>query len=532
MSRTSFRGFRFRRPMERYRILFEHSPLSITLFDPASLRILEANETALQLYGYTREELLARTMLDLKVPEETPELIDGMVPVLDGGGVVGEGARRWRGTRTHRRKDGTHVDVEINAHRVIVGGRPIMLAIGNDVTETRRLERHVQEAQKMDAIGNLAGGIAHDFNNLLSVILSYSDMLAQDLAPDDPKREDIEQIRDAGKRAADLTRQLLTISRQHVVTPAIVDLNDVVAGLEKMLRRLIGEDIELSACPAGAIANVKADRGQIEQVIMNLVVNARDAMPGGGKLTIGTADVFIKECDAAEYVGLKPGPHVLLLVSDTGVGIDRATQARMFEPFFTTKEVGKGTGLGLATVFGIVRQSAGTICVQSEPGKGTTIKVYLPATERGALDVPMPSSPTDSRTVVHGSETILLVEDEDSVRILTRTILGKRGYNVLEAQGPGDAFLLCEQFKGRIDLLLTDVVMPLMGGRQLATRLLTIRPQMKVLYMSGHTTDAVVRQGILEATVAFLQKPITPDVLALKVREVLHPRPAVSSMCS
>ena len=384
----------------------------------------------------------------------------------------------------------------------------------------RRTEEQLRQSQKMDAIGSLAGGIAHDFNNLLSVILSYSDLLAADLESGDPMRAGIEEIKGAGLRAADLTRQLLAFGRGLVLQPRIVDLNDVLAGMEKMLRRVIGEDVELSSLATPAFCKIMADPGQMEQVIMNLAVNARDAMPRGGKLTIETARVVLQEPHASQHFGVKlPGPHVMLAVSDTGIGMDKATQARMFEPFFTTKEAGKGTGLGLATVFGIVRQGGGTISVTSEPGKGTTFKVYFPPAD-GEVVVPA-SLPPLERGTLRGSETILLVEDEERVRVVVRTILRKYGYNVLEAQGGAEAFQLCEHDTATIHLLLTDVVMPRMSGLQLAERLLTVRPELKVLYMSGYTNDAVVRHGILDSTISFIQKPITPEALARKVREVL-----------
>lgn len=383
----------------------------------------------------------------------------------------------------------------------------------------RRSEEQLRQSQKMEAIGSLAGGVAHDFNNLLSVILSYSELLAADLKADDPMRTELEEINGAGLRAADLTRQLLMFSRQHVLQSTIVNLNETLAGMEKMLRRVIGEDIELTALSPPTTCKVKIDPGQLEQIIMNLSVNARDAMPQGGKLTIETREVFLEEAYVSQHVGATVGPHVMLSVSDNGNGMDRATQARMFEPFFTTKGSGKGTGLGLATVFGIVQQQGGTVWVYSELGLGTTIKVYLPAADQSAV-ASVAVSPVERRTL-RGSETILLVEDEETVRVLARTILRRYGYTVLEAQSGGDAFLLCEQHPATIHLLLSDVVMPRMSGRQLAERLRVLRPDMKVLYMSGYTNDTVVRHGILDSTIAFLQKPITPEALARKVRETL-----------
>ncbi|MDB4997895.1 MAG: hypothetical protein JWM74_5327 [Myxococcaceae bacterium] len=385
--------------------------------------------------------------------------------------------------------------------------------------ERLALESQLRQGQKMEAIGLLAGGIAHDFNNLLSVILSYSELLSDDLNEGDPMRADLAEIQGAGTRAVELTRQLLAFSRQQVLQPKIVDATAIVAGLEKMLRRLIGEDVELTTLGGPELGTIMVDPGQMEQVIMNLAVNARDAMPRGGKLTIETADVVLDEAYAATHVGVKPGPHVMLAVTDTGSGMDKATQAHMFEPFFTTKGVGKGTGLGLATVFGIVRQSEGTVWVESELGRGTTFRVYFPTAATSVVSSNTPA--VEVRGALRGTETILLVEDEERLRILARSILRKYGYTVLDAQSAGDAFLLCEQHAESIDLLLTDVVMPRMSGRELSERLLKVRPQMKVLYMSGYTDDAVMRHGILESSIAFLQKPITPDALVRKVRTVL-----------
>jgi two-component system cell cycle sensor histidine kinase/response regulator CckA len=404
-----------------------------------------------------------------------------------------------------------------NASGVLIG----FAKIAHDLTERRHLQDQLHQSQKLEAVGSLAGGVAHDFNNLLSVILSYSEILAEELPADAPLREYVEDIRGAGLRAVDLTKQLLAFSRQQVLQPRIVDLAKIVEGMEKMLRRLIGEDIELIAVYPQTMGKILVDPGQMEQVIMNLAVNARDAMPQGGQLTIEMTEVVIDEDFASEHVGAKPGRHVMLAVSDNGIGMTKATQARLFEPFFTTKEAGKGTGLGLATVFGIVRQSGGTIWVYSELGNGTVFKVYLPLSEAAELGAAA-ALPLDSRSL-RGTETILLVDDDERVRGLARTILRKYGYNVLEAQGGGDALLLCEQHPATIHLLLTDVVMPRMSGRQLAERLLVVRPDMKVLYMSGYTDDAVVRHGILYATIAFIQKPITPTALAHKVRETLGP---------
>jgi CheY-like chemotaxis protein len=385
-------------------------------------------------------------------------------------------------------------------------------------------EQEFLQAQKMEAVGRLAAGVAHDFNNLLTAILGSGELLLEILPVGHAGREDAEEIKKAALRAADLTRQLLAFSRQQILAPRVLSANDVVAGMDTMLRQVIGDDIDLRSVLAADLGAVRADPGQVEQVIVNLAVNARDAMPNGGKLTIETANVTLDELYAAGRAVVTPGAYVMIAVSDTGMGMDASTQARAFEPFFTTKPKGQGTGLGLATVYGIVKQSGGYVWLYSELGRGTTFKIYLPRVAAA------PESAVAAAAVgsLRGSETILLVEDQDEVRALTRRILEKQGYRVLVAAHGNEALVLAEQQGGSIDVLVTDVVMPGMSGSELGSRLGSLRPEMKVLYLSGYTDEAILHHGVLEPGVAFLQKPFTPETLARKVREVLGPTPPTS----
>jgi PAS domain S-box-containing protein len=400
------------------------------------------------------------------------------------------------------------------------GGKPIE-AVGSwsDITDRKLLEEQYRQAQKMEAIGKLAGGVAHDFNNLLTIILGYSDMYLGKLRPEDPLCLPLSEIRKAGERATGLTRQLLAFSRKQVLAPVVFDLNETIADMDKMLHRLIGEDVALTAHAGSDLWKVKADPGQMEQVVMNIIVNARDAMPQGGKLLMETENVELDESYTQAHAETRPGEYVLLAISDTGCGMNASVKARIFEPFFTTKGPTKGTGLGLATVFGIVKQSGGHIAVYSEVGQGTTFKIYLPRDKSGA---PIATSKVAKEAPRGGTETILLVEDEDGVRTLAMTVLKEHGYTVLEARHGGDALIICETRSQPIDLMITDVVMPHFSGRQLAERLATRQPTMKVLFMSGYTDDAIVHHGVLESGMSFLQKPFTPEALARRVRGILE----------
>jgi len=431
----------------------------------------------------------------------------------------------WKGETAWLTRDGGEIPTSqvIVAHKSPTGELQYLSTIARDLTEHRRLEEQFRQAQKMEAVGRLAGGIAHDFNNLLMIIRGYSDLLLEELKPADSRRRALEEIRTAGERAAALTRQLLAFSRKQVLQPQILDLNAVVSNINTMLRRLIGEDIELTMLPGAALGRVQADPGQVEQVIMNLAVNACDAMPHGGKLTIETANVNLDEDYARRDGNAAPGPYVRLSVSDTGCGMDAETRARIFEPFFTTKEGGKGTGLGLATVYGIVKQSGGYIWVYSEVGQGTAFKIYLPRAP-GSAEVRQQEEV--QQTLPGGVETVLVAEDDPAVRALVCGALADRGYTVQEARDGREALAAARLYKGPIHLLLTDVVLPHMSGRRLAERLRAERPESRLLYMSGYTDDAVVSHGVSAGNVPFLQKPFSASALSRKVREVLdQPRP-------
>jgi PAS domain S-box-containing protein len=486
-------------------------------------KILDANDAFLRMLGYSRAELLDGS---LRWPDLTPPALAPLaaraLAQLESCGV----APPWESESLG--KEGRCVPVLLGAAMLEA---PQFIVVLSDLTERkqaeagraraesalRQSEEQLQQAQKMEAIGRLAGGVAHDFNNILSVILSYGALILEGLRGSDPLRADIEEITKAAGRAAGLTRQLLMFSRQQVVAPQVLDLHEVLKAMTPMIQRILGADVELVVVAPKAAGRVKVDPTHIEQVVLNLIVNARDAMPTGGKLTIETSNVELDEGYALTHLPSKVGPHVMMTVSDTGGGMSPETQARIFEPFFTTKEVGKGTGLGLSTVFGIVHQSGGNVWVYSELGIGTTFKVYLPRVDADVDVIRGSGSPK----TLHGTETILLVEDESQVRTIVANILQRQGYRVLSAPNAAEALALSEAHEGTIDLLVSDVVMPRMSGPELAKRIAPMRPAMKVLCMSGYTDDSIVRHGVLDAGVAFLQKPITPSALASKVRAVL-----------
>ena len=619
---------------ESYRLLFENNPNPMWVYDLETLAFLAVNNAAIRHYGYTREEFLAMTIKDIRPAEHVPLLLEEVKRVSQGLSAAGV----W----THRKRDGSLIDVEITGHTLIFGTRQAELILIHDITDRKKaeqairaserrfevfmnnspavafikdeegrylyvnepftryfgpqaewlgkrdidmqpleiatrlrendmtvlagesvveleevaptpdgklhhwlvfkfpfrdisgqrvlagmaidttdrkvLEDQLRQAQKMEAIGQLAGGVAHDFNNLLTVISGYSELLQHHLSTDDTLRRHAEQIKIAGDRASALTRQLLAFSRQQVFRPIVLDLNVVVANLLEMLPRLIGEHIELKTALGPEPTLIKTDAGQLEQVLMNLAINARDAMPRGGILTIETSNVSLDESACQGLGTVSPGPYVQLTVRDTGCGMDPATQTRIFEPFFTTKDLGKGTGLGLATVYGIITQSRGAISVDSAPGRGATFTVYLPKSDAEAATV---SVTPVSAEPLPGWETVLVVEDQQSVRGFVQSLLKLNGYHVWEAADGIEALRICRQHPGEIQLLVTDVVMPGMSGRELAEQLAVEQPSIKVLYMSGYTDDTVVHAGVAQAGMAFLQKPFSPTTFTHKVREVL-----------
>jgi PAS domain S-box-containing protein len=517
--RTMYAAEEARRESERiYKELFENNPNPMWVYDRDTLRFLAVNDVAVSHYGYSREEYLGMTIEQIRPPEDIPALRETVRGV--------PGTIRKAGTWKHLRKNGEIIDAEITTHDLEFGGRPARLVLATDVTERKRaeaerdtLEKHLAQAQRMESIGRLAGGVAHDFNNLLVVILGHAELLLNRPAAADPAMGDsLREIRKAGERAANLTRQLLAFGRKQVLTIRTIDLNRVIAEFEGMLTRLIRESIEVTTHLAPDLGPVEADPFQIEQILLNLCINARDAMPGGGRLTIETINVSLDEEYAKGHTGVRPGPYVMLAVSDTGSGMDAETAGKIFDPFYTTKEKGKGTGLGLSTVYGIVKQHGGNIWVYSEPGRGTIIKVYLPRVDGPAEEEE--TAPPPSVRASREPETVLVVEDDESVRDLVSRMLSGTGYNVLVARSGHEAVVLAKEAKA-IHLLLTDVIMPEMSGRVVAERVAAFHPGVKILYMSGYTDNVVAHHGILEEGVSFLQKPFTTHTLASKVREAL-----------
>jgi len=504
---------------ERFRELYDNAPVGYHEYDKEGC-ITQVNRTELEMLGYTAEEMLGQPVWKFIVEKESQERVKDK--------LAGDRSPVRIFERTYRKKDGSTFPVLIE-DRILRDSEGRVTGIRStiqDITEQKRIEKEaaaleeqLHQSQKMEAIGQLAGGIAHDFNNLLTVIKGYSKLSLSELREGDPLKENIEEIHKASQRAEDLTRQLLAFSRRQILDFKVLDLNTFIQDLDKMLHRILGEDIELVTLLAEDLEKVKTDPGQIEQVIMNLSVNARDAMPTGGKLTIETANVELDEEYARVHIGVPPGHYVMLSVSDTGVGMSPEVKEHIFEPFFTTKEKGKGTGLGLSTVYGIVKQNKGHIWFDSESGKGTTFRIYLPKVEE---EVDFLHQRDEIGSLPKGNETVLLVEDELPVRNLVAHVLRDQGYRVLVATNGEEALSTAQEYGAdRIHLLLTDVVMPQMGGKELADQLKTLKPNIKVLFISGYTDNAIVHHGVLNPGTNFLQKPFSPDALVRKVREVL-----------
>jgi two-component system, cell cycle sensor histidine kinase and response regulator CckA len=501
-----------RKSEQRLRIHVEHTPLAVIEWD-LQFCVADWNAAAERIFGFSREEAMGRHasfMVPPAIRQHVDQIWRGLLNKKGG----------TRSTNENSTKDGRTISCEwYNTPLVDENGRVLGVAsLVQDVTERVALEEKLRQSQKMEAIGRLAGGVAHDFNNLLTVIIGYSQILAEGVPAPSRLKDATKQIRSAADRAAGITKQLLAFSRKQVLSPRVIDLNDVMMNIDTMLRRLIGEDIEILTVPGRELGTVKADPGQIEQVIMNLVVNARDAMPSGGKLTLETDNAELDEAYARDHAPVQPGRYVMLAVSDTGTGMTADTQAHIFEPFFTTKEVGKGTGLGLSTVYGIVKQSGGFIWVYSEPDKGTTFKVYFPRIDQRAEGVGAEKKPAG---VQRGTETILLVEDDEQLRQLISSVLGESGYKVLAAAGTAEGLALCRNNHNDIRLLVTDVILPGMNGRQLAEQVKQISPHTRVLYISGYTSNAIVHYGVLDPGLWFLPKPFSLSALVAKVREVL-----------
>jgi PAS domain S-box-containing protein len=495
---------------ERYRLITENTRDLITLLDQEGCCVY-ASPSCSGILGYAQVELIGTVISDIVHPDDQAAVAEQMARLASSGAAQdtfrarhASGAWRWMETFwTATMQDGVRYN----------------LAVGRDITERKRLEAQFLQAQKMEGIGRLAGGVAHDFNNLLTAIMSYTELARDGLAPGDPVAEDLDEVAGAARRAADLTSQLLAFARKQIIEPQALNLNTLLGDLDRLLRRVIGEDVELEVRLTPELDYVKADLGQIEQVLINMAVNARDAMPDGGKLLVATHNVTLDQAFAEQQIGLEPGAYVLLEVGDTGVGMDAETQRQVFEPFFTTKERGRGTGLGLATCYGIIKQHGGSIVLYSEIGFGSTFKIYLP---RVAAPTTPASRQEDPAAAPNGSETILLAEDEPAVRTLASRVLRERGYTVIEAADGVEALRVAQERNGTaIDLLLTDMVMPKMGGGMLATRIQELYPGIRVLFISGYTDNALIQQGQLASGTEFMHKPFSPADLARKVRELL-----------
>jgi two-component system, cell cycle sensor histidine kinase and response regulator CckA len=506
---------------ERFHKAFHVNPEPIIVNTFSEGRYVDVNESFLRVTGYRREEIIGHTAQETnlwKRPEDRARYLEALTE----NGSVRDLEIIFQ-TKSGEQRVGL-----VSAELIDIARQKCAIAVFKDITERNLLERQLRQAQKMEAVGQLSGGIAHDFNNLLGVILGYSDILQTQLEPNSKAYRNAEQIKKAGQRAASLTRQLLAFSRQQVMEPTVLGLNTIVADAEKMLRRLIGEDIELRAVLDPALGRVRADQGQIEQIILNLAVNARDAMPRGGVLTIKTANIVVDDSYVSQHPPMSTGSFIMLSVTDTGVGMNAETQARIFEPFFTTKGPGRGTGLGLATVYGVVKQSGGFIWVRSKPGQGTTFEILLPSVDEPIATVAPGTHLAGSQ---RGSETVLLVEDEAALRELILEMLRQEGYSVLEAASANEAIEVAQRAPGKIDLLLTDVVMPGMNGSELADQLVSFYPGIRILLMSGYTEFGVPLRNILQQERPLLQKPFTQQSLVRKVREVLEShRPVVHAL--
>ena len=491
---------------QRHRLLFDSNPLPMWVIDAETLRFLDVNLAMVTSYGYTRDELLTMHAMDLKLPEDVPQMVRGVHE-------ASTEESQHLGLRKHRCKDGSIRDVNVTVHALAIDGRHCVLGIALDVTRARRIEEELRQAHKMEAVGRLAGGIAHDFNNILAVILASTEFALDELGGGHVVAAEVVEVRNAALRATALTRQLLTFSRKQPRNAKPLALNSVVTGIEAMLSRIVGEDISMSAMIASDLGTIEADPGEIEQVLMNLVVNARDAMPGGGRLLLETSNTTVDECHGLE-LGVPAGRYVVLSVTDAGCGMTEEVRARIFEPFFTTKDVGKGTGLGLATVFGIMKECRGGIGVYSEPGRGTTFRIYWPR-----IDAAPRKDGATCRAPARGSGTILVVEDDNQLRGILRRYLTSWGYTLLEAPSGVAAIELLRRHGGPIDLLLTDLVMPGgVDGRTLSKHVLAERPSVRVVFMSGYTEHTAIKSADIGPSDYFVQKPFSAQVLS----ETLH----------